>query len=215
MDKEDLSAKKITEIINGLNITKKKKSKKRIQEILKKIEKDEKNNQLFKIKKDPDHKGRGRKIILYNENYLQRVIEYYHKDFYFTDDKKAINLASRYLITPKNIEDIIPPNIKRRFRDSPQEKENFKRNIYKYQLKLGDILKNKFNQYELNIQELKQQLYIHEYRNDALKLLLSIKNLEAEEKLNIITSLETKNDLPELSLILKKIKYLKLKEDNK
>lgn len=213
MDKEEFTAEEITEIVNSLNITRKKKSKKRIQEILKKIEKEEKSNQLFKIKKDPDHKGKGRKTILYNKNYLQRVIEYYHKDFYLTDNNVAINLASKYLITPKNIEDIIPPNIKRRFRDSPQEKKNFERNIYNYQLKLGSFLNNKFDDYERKIQSLNQQLFIQKYKNDVLMLLLSTKNLEPETKLKQITDLETKNTLPELAIFLRKIKYLKLKKD--
>lgn len=49
MHKEWFTAEEITNEINKLNLTKKPKSKTRIQEILKKIEKDEKNNPLFKI----------------------------------------------------------------------------------------------------------------------------------------------------------------------
>lgn len=50
MYKNWFTADEITEEINALNVTKKLKSKKRIQEILKKIEKKEKNNELFKTR---------------------------------------------------------------------------------------------------------------------------------------------------------------------
>lgn len=213
MYKEWLTADEITEEINNLNITKKIKSKKRIQEVLKKIEKEEKNNKLFKIKKSPKHNGKGRKTLLYNKNFLQRTIEYYHKGFYFTNNDAAKNLVSKYLITKKNIEDIIPPNIKRRFRDAPQEEENFKRNIYNYQLKLGFFIYNEIDQYELKVQKLQQKIIFNNYKDETLKLILSITNLSSDEKIKIINKLESKNNIKEIFILQTKIKRIKFQKD--
>lgn len=209
MHKEWFTAEEITNEINKLNITKKPKSKTRIQEVLKKIEKDEKNNPLFKIKKTPNASGKGRKHFSYSKSFLQKVIEYYHKDFYFTNNEAAKNIVNKYLITKKNIEDIIPPNIKRRF--NVQEKENFERNIYNYQLKLGFLIYNEIDRYELQVQQLQQKVILNNYKEKTLKLLLSIQNLNSSEKIKIITNLESTNSIEELSLLQKKIKRLKLK----
>src|SRR5699024_5423090 len=145
----------------------------------------------------------------YSKSFLQKVIEYYHKDFYFTNNEAAKNIVNKYLITKKNIEDIIPPNIKRRF--NVQEKENFERNIYNYQLKLGFLIYNEIDRYELQVQQLQQKVIFNNYKEKTLKLLLSIQNLNSSEKIKITTNLESTNSIEELSLLQKKIKRLKLK----
>lgn len=212
MYKNWFTADEITEEINALNVTKKLKSKKRIQEILKKIEKKEKNNELFKIKKSPKPNGKGRKILLYNENFLQRVIEYYHKDYYFTDNQASKNIVNKLLITPKTIENFLPPNVKRHF-TSPQEKINFERNVYNSQLKLSFFIKNKLDENELKIQKLKKKEILQDYKENTLKILLSIKNIDPNEKIELINKLFSRTTLTELSILQKEIKRLKFQKD--
>ncbi|MCT3198325.1 hypothetical protein [Limosilactobacillus reuteri] len=213
-NKKWFTADEITQEINLLNITGKNKSQKRIQEILKKIAKKEAQNSLFKIKKDPHHTGRGRKQLLYNISFLQKVKEYYYPELYFTENEAVKNLINKHLITPNTIDNFFPPNVKRRF-NSPLEIKNFERKIYQDQLSLGLFMKNKVDEYEYKVQTLKKERFLQDYKEVILKSLLSTRNLPPVNKLKLIQDLTTSTNIVEISLLHKKIKRLKFKRDRK
>lgn len=206
------TSQEITDKINKLNISTKKKSLTRINEILKKI-KDTEDPTLFKTKKDLTHKGKGRKPILYNENFLFKVIEYFQKEFYFTKNVESNNEIRKLLITTQNIEKFLPPNIELKFRDNLQEKINFERNIYEDQLKLGNLIENNLKQYELKVQSLQQELLLHKYKEATFNLLLSIKNLTDTDKIKLTTKITKAKRFRDVSLVQRHIKYIRLKKD--
>lgn len=214
MNKEWFTVEEITDIVNNANINDKEITSKTINRLLNKLANENSQDESLERKKDSTQSGKGRKKFLYNINYVQKVIEHFHSDFYLFNNETTSNKIRKVLLNVKRLNNHIIEPIDGLLRDLPQEREALKDRMNKANIQINNIIQKEMYDYEFEIQKTHRQLQLLQYKNNIINDILEIRNLDAKEKIEYIKKVQVLRDYPIITKIRREVRIKKAQSNN-
>ena len=209
-----ITVEEITNIVNNVNINNKEITSKTISRLLNKLANENSQDEFLKRKKDNTQSGKGRKKFLYNINYVQKVIEHFHSDFYLFNNETTSNKIRKVLLNVKKLNNHIIEPIDGLLRDLPQEREALKDRMNKANNQINNIIQKEMYNYEFEIQKTHRQQQLLQYKSNIINDILEISNLDDKEKIEYIKKVQVLRDYPIIAKIRREVRIKKAQSNN-